>query len=148
MKASVPRTVEEYMKNAPPEARGALRRLRAAIKAAAPEATELITYQMPGFKAHGRALVSYAAFRGHYSLFPMGLSAVNAHIDRVRPYLSGKSTIRFSYEKPLPVTIVRLIVKARLVENAERAATRRRDGRRGKRELRREEEEGSDADET
>lgn len=124
---AAPLTVSEYLAKLPPRDRAALQKLRATIKAAAPGATEAISYQMPAFKAHGRSLVSYAAFSDHYSLFPMGLSVVNANLARLAPYLSGKSTIRFSFDKPLPVSIVRLVVKARLAENAaRRAATKRR----------------------
>lgn len=124
---SAPRSVDEYLAKVPPRQRAALKKLRAAIRAAAPGATETISYQMPAFKAHGRALVSYAAFSDHYSLFPMGTSVVAANLAKLEPYLSGKSTIRFSFEKPLPASIVRLVVKARLAENAARqtAATRR-----------------------
>ena len=120
-----PATVDDYLRGVPKPHRVVLERLRRTIKAAAPDATEVITYQMPGFRAHGRSLVSYAAFSDHYSLFPMGLSAIAAHKREVAPYLSGKSTLRFSFEKPLPVAIVRLIVKARLAENAARASRQR-----------------------
>jgi uncharacterized protein YdhG (YjbR/CyaY superfamily) len=67
---SAPRTVDEYLARVPPRDRAALEKLRATIRAAAPGATEVITYQMPGLKAHGRALVSYAAFSDHYSRCP------------------------------------------------------------------------------
>lgn len=120
-----PASVGDYLDRVPKEHRNALERLRRTIAAAAPEATEVITYQMPGFRAYGRSLVSYAAFNDHYSLFPMGLSAIAAHKKEVAPYLSGKSTLRFSFEKPLPVALVKLIVKARLAENAARAAQQR-----------------------
>ena len=113
--------VDRYLARVPPKHRAVLEELRRTIKSAAPGATEVITYQMPGFRAHGRSLVSYAAFSDHYSLFPMGTTAVTTHAGLVRPYLSGKSTIRFDYDEPLPVAVVRTIVKARLTENASRA---------------------------
>lgn len=119
---SAPRSVDEYLAKLPPRDRAALEKLRATIKAAAPGATEIITYRMPGLKAHGRALVSYAAFSDHYSLFPMGVSVIDANKPKLEPYLSGKSTLRFSFDKPLPVSIVRLVVKARLAQNAARSA--------------------------
>lgn len=126
---TAPRTVGEYLAATPPRDRAALRKLRATIRAAAPGATETISYQMPAFRTHGRSLVSYAAFRDHYSLFPMGLSVVNANRARLAPYLSGRSTLRFSFDEPLPVAIVRLVVKARLADNAARQ-TASRDGAR------------------
>jgi uncharacterized protein YdhG (YjbR/CyaY superfamily) len=66
---AAPTSVEEYLAALPEEPRAALEKLRKAIKAAAPEATETISYQMPAFKAHGRFVVWYAAFKDHYSLF-------------------------------------------------------------------------------
>lgn len=116
-----PRSVDDYLKRVPKEHRVALEQLRRTIRSVAPDATEVITYQMPGFRAHGRNLVSYAAFSDHYSLFPMGVSAVEAHKKDVAPYLSGKSTLRFAFDKPLPAAVVRTIVKARLNENAAKA---------------------------
>lgn len=121
---AAPRTVAEYIAPLPPRHRTALRKLRATIKDAAPGATEMISYRMPAFRAHGRNLVSYAAFRDHYSLFPMGVSVVEAHRARLAPYLFGRSTLRFSFDKPLPVTLVKLVVKARLAENEARSRAR------------------------
>ncbi len=101
--------------------RSALQKLRQTIRSIVPDATEGIAYQMPAFKAHGRWLVAYAAFADHYSLFPMGVSVVNAHLAELEPYLSGKSTLRFAYGKPLPVRIVKMVVKERSAENAAKA---------------------------
>ena len=65
-----PTTVDEYLATLAPEKRAAMEQLRGAIRAAAPAADEVITYKMPGFKTHGQFLVSYDAFKSHYSLFP------------------------------------------------------------------------------
>ncbi len=118
-----PRSVEEYLAALPEDSRAALERLRRAIKAAAPEATEAISYQMPAFKDHGRSLVCYAAFKDHCSFFPMSTKVIGDHIDELEPYVSGKGTIRFTTDQPLPVSLVKKIIKARLEENA--ARTRR-----------------------
>jgi uncharacterized protein YdhG (YjbR/CyaY superfamily) len=116
---ATPTSVEDYLAALPAESRAALEKLRRTIKAAAPEATETISYQMPAFKDHGRFLVSYAAFKDHCSLFPASNAVTEALGEELKPYLSGKGTIRFHPDKPLPATLVKRIVKARLEENAE-----------------------------
>jgi len=68
-----PASVEDYLAALPEEQRAALEKLRKTIRAAAPEATETISYQMPTFKDHGRVLVYYAAFKDHCSLFPQAV---------------------------------------------------------------------------
>jgi uncharacterized protein YdhG (YjbR/CyaY superfamily) len=124
---TAPRTVEEYLAALPPASRAALEKLRRTIGAAAPHATETISYQMPAFRDGDRLLVSYAAFKDHCSLFPMSVGAIEAFADELGPYRSGKGTLRFPTERPMPAALVRKIVKARLEENeARRAAKRRR----------------------
>jgi uncharacterized protein YdhG (YjbR/CyaY superfamily) len=117
---AVPKSPDEYLAKVPEPQRAALEKLRKQIQRAAPEATETITYQMPGFRAHGRPLVSYAAFKDHCSFFPMGTAVLDELRDEVEPYLSRASTLRFDPEKPLPVALVEKIVRARLEENAAR----------------------------
>ena len=117
---ATPANVEEYMAALPQGSRKALERLRKTIKAAAPEATEAISYQMPAFRDHGRVLVYYAAFKDHYSLFPASGAVIETFAEELKPYLTSKGTIRFDLGKPLPVALVKKIVKARLEENAER----------------------------
>jgi uncharacterized protein YdhG (YjbR/CyaY superfamily) len=120
---TTPTSVDGYLAAVPEGPRAALQRLRATIKAAAPEAIETISYQMPAFKLHGRFLVSYAAFKDHCSLFPASHAVTEVYGKELRPYLSGKGTIRFTVEKPLPEALVTKIVEARIEENA--ALTRR-----------------------
>jgi len=115
-----PTDVEGYLAAFPEESRTALDRLRSTIQAAAPEATETISYRMPAFKDHGRILVWYAAFKDHYSLFPASEAVIEALGEKLKPYLSGKGTIRFVTDRPLPVALVKKIVKVRLEENAAR----------------------------
>jgi uncharacterized protein YdhG (YjbR/CyaY superfamily) len=117
---AAPTTVEEYLSGLPEGSRAALETLRMAIKAAAPEATETISYQMPAFKDHGRILVYYAAFKDHYSLFPASTTVIEAFGNELKPYFTGKGTLRFDLDQPLPVGLVKRIVKARLDENAAR----------------------------
>jgi len=115
-----PTSVEDYLAALPEEQRAALEKLRKTIRSAAPEATETISYQMPAFKDRGRFLVSYAAFKDHCSLFPASNAVMDALGEELKPYFSGKGTLRFTADKPLPAALVKKIVKARLEENAAR----------------------------
>ncbi len=87
---ATPSTVEDYPAALPEERRAIVQELRQTIRAAAPEATEAIAYQMPAFRNHGRLLVSYAAFKNHYSLFPASEAVVGALGEELNPYLAGK----------------------------------------------------------
>jgi len=116
---ATPTSVEEYLAALPEESRAALEKLRKTIKAAAPGATETISYQMPAFKDQGRFLVWYAAFKDHCSLFPASKAVRDAHGEELKPYLSGKGTLRFTTGKPIPVALVKKIVKTRMQENAD-----------------------------
>jgi uncharacterized protein YdhG (YjbR/CyaY superfamily) len=119
-----PTSVEDYLAGLPEASRAALEKLREAIKAAAPEAIETISYQMPTFKLDGRFLVSYAAFKNHCSLFPASDGVVEACGETLEPYLSGKGTIRFTTDDPLSSALVKKIMKARIEEHE--AITRRK----------------------
>jgi uncharacterized protein YdhG (YjbR/CyaY superfamily) len=119
---ATPASVDAYLADLPPSRRAVVESLRRAIMAAAPEATETIAYQMPAFRSHGgQFLVSYAAFKHHYSLFPASGAVIEALGDALTPYLAGKGTIRFPTDGPIPTGIVKKIVKVRLRENATRA---------------------------
>jgi uncharacterized protein YdhG (YjbR/CyaY superfamily) len=116
-------TVEEYLAALPEDRRAVVEELRRTIRAAAPDATETIAYDMPAFRSHGgQFLVSYAAYKNHYSLFPASGAVTVALGDALEPYLAGKGTIRFPMNGPVPVALVRRIVEVRLAENAARAA--------------------------
>jgi uncharacterized protein YdhG (YjbR/CyaY superfamily) len=117
---SGPTSVEEYLAGLPERRRGALQELRKAINAAAPEATETIAYQMPALRLRGRFLVSYAAYKDHYSLFPASDAVVEALGDELRPHLSGKGTIRFPADQPLPLALVSKVVRVRVEEERRR----------------------------
>jgi uncharacterized protein YdhG (YjbR/CyaY superfamily) len=113
-----PTSVDDYLAALPEEPRVALEKLRKTIKAAAPGATETISYQMPTFKDQGRFLVSYAAFKNHCSLFPASKAVMEALGEELKPYFSGKGTLRFTADKPIPAALVKKIVKTRIEENA------------------------------
>ncbi len=118
---AVPTSVDDYIAALPDERRAAVETVRKAVTAAAPEATETIAYGMPAFRSHGgRFLVSYAAYRHHYSLFPASGAVVEALGEELTPYLAGKGTIRFPAGHPIPAPVVTKVVKVRLAENAAR----------------------------
>jgi uncharacterized protein YdhG (YjbR/CyaY superfamily) len=100
----------------PADQRAALQALRNAIDAAAPEAEEAINYGIPAFRYHGRALVSYAAFKAHCSFFPMSSGLVEAHRDELAGFVTAKGTLRFTPEHPLPVDLVAQIVRERMAQ--------------------------------
>ena len=111
-----PTTVKQYLSWQNTEQRAALDRLREVIAAAAPEATEGISYSMPAFILGGKGLVCYAAFKDHYSLFPMSGAAVEQHAAELGERVTGKGTIQFRYDERLPVGLVKKIVKTRVTE--------------------------------
>jgi uncharacterized protein YdhG (YjbR/CyaY superfamily) len=115
---AAPPSVDDYLAALPEKSRVALEKLRRTIRAAAPEATETISYRMPTFKNEGRFLVSYAAFKNHCSLFPASEAVMKALGEELKPYFSGKGTLRFTADKPIPAALVRKIVKTRIEENA------------------------------
>jgi len=122
VKGTLARDVDEYLAAVPEEARAALETLRQTIRAAAPQATEAISYQMPTFKYQGRPLVYFAAFKNHCSFFPASGAIVEAYQDELKAYDTHKGTIRFPANKPLPAALVRKIVKARIAEIEANAA--------------------------
>jgi uncharacterized protein YdhG (YjbR/CyaY superfamily) len=111
-----PKSVAAYFKKLPPEQREPLQKLRDTIAAAAPEAEDGITYSMPGFLLGGKGFVAYAAFKDHYSFFPMSTAAIENHRDELGEHVTGKGTISFDYGERLPVHLVKMVVKTRLAE--------------------------------
>lgn len=100
----------------PADQRAALQALRQIIAAAAPEAVETISYGMPAFRYHGRALVSYSAFKKHCSLFPMSAALIESYGDDLAGFATAKGTLQFMPEHQLPVAIVERIVRDRMAQ--------------------------------
>jgi uncharacterized protein YdhG (YjbR/CyaY superfamily) len=110
-------SVDEYMAALPDDRRAVMEQVRGAIRAAAPsEATEAIAYNMPAFRLDGRFLVSYEAYKRHYSLFAWSDEMLAELGEDLRPYAVGKGTIRFPADEPIPLDLVRRIVEIRTDE--------------------------------
>ena len=115
--AGKPRTVDEYLAALSGDNRAALEKIRKAVRAAAPRAEECISYGLPAFRLDGKPLVAFGAATNHCSFFPMSASTVVAYADELEGYETSKGTIRFPPGQPLPATLVRKLVKARIAEN-------------------------------
>lgn len=116
--AGKPRTIDEYLATLSRDQRAALQKVRRAIRAAAPRAEECISYQLAAFRLDGKLLVAMGAGARHCAFFPMSGTTVATLRKDLAGYETSKGTIRFSPEHPLPDTLVRKLVKARIAENA------------------------------
>jgi uncharacterized protein YdhG (YjbR/CyaY superfamily) len=113
------KSVDDYLASVADDMRAPLERLRATIRAAAPEATEVMSYGVPTFK-DGSPLVSFGAAKGHYAFYVQSPEVMEAHKDELKGYDTSKGTVRFKPDEALPVDLVAKLVKARIAENAAR----------------------------
>ena len=107
--------VSAYIAEAPKDARAKLRQLRSIVKRTAPGAQEGISYRMPVYRYHG-TLVWFAAFKNHLSIF-IRPPVIAEHKRELKGYETTKSAVHFTLDKPLPVTLIRKLVKARIAKN-------------------------------
>lgn len=115
-KTTKPKSVDDYLAAAPKDQRATLTKLRATIKAAAPKATEGISYGIAGYKHNGKYLVYFGYFAAHIALYGTGSRFIDAHAAELKPYVQSKGTIQFPAGKPLPYGLVTKIVRARVAE--------------------------------
>jgi uncharacterized protein YdhG (YjbR/CyaY superfamily) len=127
MSKPVFQSVDAYLEAQPEPARGALDRVRAAIRRAVPDAEESISYNMPTYKLGGERLIYFAAWKAHVSLYAATAGVVAALGDALKPYPIEKGTIRFSLDQPIPVKLIEQIARFRATERSGRKpATRRK----------------------
>ena len=116
-------TIDEYIAEFPPDVQKKLQQVRAIIRETAPEATETISYAIPTFDLNGH-LIHFAGFKNHIGLYPTP-SGIKEFEDELAPYKSGKGSLQFPLDKPLPLDLISRIVEFRVLENTTKAAKRR-----------------------
>lgn len=112
--------VDAYLAKVPEDKRAPLEEIREIVKVAAPTATEHISYGFPAFKLDGRGLIWYAAWKKHCSIYPLTPGVERAVGKELEPFDTEKGTIRFTPDKPLPASLIKKIVKARIAEEEAR----------------------------
>jgi uncharacterized protein YdhG (YjbR/CyaY superfamily) len=115
------KSVDEYIAAQPEAVQGVLKRVRSIIRKAVPEADEVISYQIPAYKLHGRAVIYFAGWSQHYSLYPSTARVVSAFKADLSRYELSKGTIRFPLSEPVPVKLIEGVAKVRAREVAEQA---------------------------
>jgi uncharacterized protein YdhG (YjbR/CyaY superfamily) len=108
--------VRAYIASQPEHSRRELKKLRTAIRATAPGAVESFGYRIPGFRLDGRTLVYYAGWREHTSIYPITAAIQRAFARELKGYETSKGTVRFPLSRPLPLGLVKRLVKARVAE--------------------------------
>ena len=117
------KTVDQYFSAFPSSTKALLKRMRETVKEVAPQAEELISYNMPAFRWNGM-LVWYAANKQHIGFYPTP-SAIKTFAQELTPYKTSKGAIQFPIDKPIPTSLVKKIVKFRLTQNLEKAKAKK-----------------------
>ena len=120
-KTTMTAAVRAYIAARPPAVRKRLQQIRTIVRAAAPAAVEHFSYGVPGARLAGQPLIWYAAFKHHIGLYPIKADLLRAHRIDVSGYQTSKGTVRLPLEEPLPVALVKRLVKARAAEALSRA---------------------------
>lgn len=108
--------IAKWLATLPPERRAWIEKLHATVLAAAPDAMEVYGYGMPGTKYKGKTLAYYGAWKTHYAYYPATDAVIAADRDALKPLVEGRGTFQFPIDKPVPVTLVKKMVKARMKE--------------------------------
>jgi uncharacterized protein YdhG (YjbR/CyaY superfamily) len=116
MKSSTQTLIRQYIAAAPPETRRRLKQIRALVKRTAPGAVEVFSYRIPGFRLNDKPLVWYAAFKEHISLYPMTAAIRRAHAKALEGYKMSTGTVQFPLTKPLPIPLIRKLIRGRVAE--------------------------------
>jgi uncharacterized protein YdhG (YjbR/CyaY superfamily) len=112
-----PATIDEYLARVSPDQRVLLQKLRKAIHAVVPMTEECISYGIPAFRLNGRSLVFFGAWANHCSFYPGSSTTLKKFRGDLKGFQVTKGTVRFSPDNPLPITLLKKLVKARIAEN-------------------------------
>lgn len=115
------KSVDDYIATQPETVRAILQRVRGTIRKAVPRAQEVISYQIPAYKLDGGAVIYFAGWKEHYSLYPASDRLVKAFKGDLAPYKVSKGTIRFPLNAPVPAKLIADIARFRAKETLERA---------------------------
>ncbi len=121
---TTPTTIDEYIAQWPADIRAKLQSMRETIRKAAPKAEEAISYNMPAFNLNGY-LVYFAAFKNHIGFYPIP-SGMKAFEKELSKFVTGKGSVQFPYDQPLPLALVTKIVKFRVKENQAKAEAKKK----------------------
>jgi len=121
---TTPKDIDEYIAGFPPDIQMTLQQIRATIRAAAPDAEEKISYQMPTFFLYGN-LVHFAAFKNHIGFYPAP-TGIERFQEKLAAYKGGKGSVQFPLEAPMPLGLIGEIVKYRVQENLARAQAKKK----------------------
>ena len=123
-KSQKPQSIDGYISQFPADVQAILEKVRETIRQAAPDATEVISYQMPAFKQHG-ILVYFAAWKKHVGLYPP-ITGDDALEKAIAPYAGPKGNLQFPLDEPIPFKLIERIVKLRVKQDTEKAAAKRK----------------------
>jgi uncharacterized protein YdhG (YjbR/CyaY superfamily) len=121
-----PKTIDEYLAGVDADHRDALQKLRETIHSVAPTAEECISYGIPAFRLNGRSLVFFGAWANHCAFYPGSSATLKKFRNELSDFQTSKGTLRFSPDKPMPVALVKKLLKARIAENNTRANRNRK----------------------
>ena len=123
IKQTAPKNIDEYIAAFPDNVQEILQKIRTMIKKAAPSAEETISYKMPTFNLKGQYLIYFAAYKKHIGLYPVPTGDAEFNKE-VSAYQTGKGTLQFPLDKPIPYKLISKIVKLKVKENLARAAAK------------------------
>jgi uncharacterized protein YdhG (YjbR/CyaY superfamily) len=125
MNPNAPTTIDEYITGFPDDIQLILYKVRSTIKQAAPDAEETIGYGMPAYKTHGKPLVYFAAFKNHIGFYatPTGHAEFAKELSK---YKQGKGSVQFPIDQPMPYELIAQIVEFRVIENQNKAKTKKK----------------------
>lgn len=120
-----PTTIDQYIADFPPDVQERLQQVRAAIHKAAPDAQETISYKMPGFRLNDRYLVNFAGYKKHIGFYPAPIGVAEFK-EALAPYATGKGSVQFPLDKPIPFDLIDRIVKYQVQQSHAQAEARRK----------------------